>query len=576
VRWWQRWRGGGQPPKPSTSVDVGATAPGVLGPPIATLTSPSLDSEVLQRSQELLSQGDCRAAIAHLEAGLADAQQPARLHLAIGNAHRKIPDLPAAEDSFSVAVELDPCLGEAWLRLGEIHARLERYGSAMSALETALRTADDGNRFEVLQLQSLLLVQSGKHLEAFETCQQALAIQPDSPEVLAIAAEAAFWMGEDEEAIALLDRTTKKCGVVEGRPRLIMALAHRNCGSWAEARDLLLKESARQPGSAVIRLPLAHVQLGCCDWKDGWDGYGYRFAAGSTPYRPLPYKTWNGEHAPESTVVVLAEQGLGDEIMFASCLPDVISRVGHCIVECEPRLAKLFSRSFPSATVLPTRREVDGSWLDRAPEPDWQIFSGDLPALFRRRDEDFPQHQGYLVADLARVGYWRDRLQQDLAHGLRVGLSWRGGTAKTRMRARSLDCADLAPLFKVPGCQFVNLQYGDCTQTLQRFQSEHGVRVIDYPDALADYDETAALVCGLDLVVSVCTSVVHLAGALGRPAWVIAPLAPEWRYTASRTVMPWYPSVTIWRQRVLGDWTDVCRQVSTELGNLTISAERSQ
>ena len=165
--------------------------------------------------------------------------------------------------------------------------------------------------------------------------------------------------------------------------------------------------------------------------------------------------------------------------------------------------------------------------------------------------------------------HWRERLQRDLGAGLKVGISWRGGTPKTRARARTLSCADWAPILSVPGCQFVNLQYGECEAMLQQFQSEHGILPMHYPEALADYDETAALVCALDLVVSVCTAVIHLTGALGRPVWILAPLAPEWRYTAHRPVMPWYPSTRVFRQATMEDWSAPCQGVSAGLHQLT-------
>ena len=568
MSWWRRWNGGdktaeqkpiGAPSRPSAQ----QTLPGDMVPDMAD------DRHIMEQAQALLTQGDALGAVAHLEAALADALDPARMQLAIGNARLKVPDLPGAEDAFAVAVALDAQLGEAWLRLGEIQARMEHLDAAVESLERARATVTQELLFDVLYLKGRVLSRHERLKEAQEHFQRALDIQPGSAKVLLEGAALALRLEEDTQALDLYERAIQTNADLKHRAGIGLAVAYRQAGRWREARTILEEAAARQPASPELRWVLAQVRLACGEWRQGWADYTHRFAADAVPYRPLPYRTWNGQPAPAQTVVVLAEQGLGDEIMFASCLPDVIARVGHCIVECEPRLTKLFSRSFSAATILPTRRERDASWLNRVAEPQWQIFSGDLPALFRQRDEDFPPHLGYLQADPTRVRYWRERLQRDLGAGLKVGISWRGGTPKTRARARTLSCADWAPILGVPGCQFVNLQYGECESMLQQFQSEHGILPMHYPEALADYDETAALVCGLDLVVSVCTAVIHLTGALGRPVWILAPLAPEWRYTAHRPVMPWYPSTRVFRQSTMEDWSAPCREVSAGLHQLT-------
>ncbi|MEY4268549.1 MAG: hypothetical protein RIS90_3084 [Pseudomonadota bacterium] len=568
MSWWQRWKGGAKAAEPQpvgapSSPSAQQALPGAVAPEVAD------DQHIMEQAQALLAQGDVLGAVTRLEAALADAIEPSRLQLAIGKARLKLPDLPGAEDAFAVAVALDAQLGEAWLRLGEIQARLEQLDAALESLVQARATVTEEMLFDVLYLQGRVLSRRERFKEAQEAFQQALGIQPSHAAVLLEAAALALRLEEDTKALNLYERSFQADPDLKHRAGVGLAVAYRQAGRWHDARAILEEATARQPNSPELRWTLAQVRLACGEWRQGWADYGHRFAAGAVPYRPLPYRTWSGQPAPAQTVVVLAEQGLGDEIMFASCLPDVIARVGHCIVECEPRLTTLFSRSFPAATVLPTRRERDASWLNRAAEPQWQIFSGDLPALFRQGDEEFPRHQGYLQADPTRVHYWRERLQHDLGAGLKVGISWRGGTPNTRARARTLACADWAPILGVPGCRFVNLQYGDSDAMLGQFQSEHGIRPAHYPEALADYDETAALVCALDLVVSVCTAVIHLAGALGRPVWILAPLAPEWRYTAHRPVMPWYPSTRVVRQASAEDWSSPCQEVSARLRQLT-------
>jgi hypothetical protein len=219
--------------------------------------------------------------------------------------------------------------------------------------------------------------------------------------------------------------------------------------------------------------------------------------------------------------------------------------------------------------VLPTRREQDGSWLEGIREPDWQVFSGDLPRLFRRRDEDFPPHLGYLKAEPTRVDFWRERLKRELGEGPKVGISWRGGTPRTRTQIRSIPGDHWRPILQVDGCHFIDLQYGDSGMERQELETHSGVPIAHYPEALADYDETAALICALDLVVSVCTAVIHLSGALGRPVWILTPKVPEWRYTADRSTLVWYPAARLFRQPAAGDWTPACQELAVELKKMT-------
>jgi ADP-heptose:LPS heptosyltransferase len=250
--------------------------------------------------------------------------------------------------------------------------------------------------------------------------------------------------------------------------------------------------------------------------------------------------------------------------MFASCLPDVLKRVSHCIIESDPRVFKLFKRSFPQATVHANVDPNDLSWLQEMPAIDLQCPLGSLPALFRHHWQDFPRHQGYLKADPERVEYWRQRLE-GLGTGLKVGISWQGGVAKTGKYQRSLSLSQFLPVLSRQETHFISLQYTDCYEEIEALYKEHGIRVHHWQEAIDDYDETAALVSALDQVISVCTAVIHLGGALGKPVWILAPRNPAWRYMAEGEQMPWYPSARILRQTVQGQWDDVIARVNTLL-----------
>ena len=282
------------------------------------------------------------------------------------------------------------------------------------------------------------------------------------------------------------------------------------------------------------------------------------------PPRLLPFPPWRGGSLHGHTILVYAEQGVGDEIMFASCLPDLIKMGGRCIVECDPRLVRLFSRSFPDAHFVAASDMNDGEWLPKPSPIDLQVAAGDLPSHFRRQLGDFPHHVGYLQADPSRVEYWRAKLSA-LGPGLKIGISWRGGLKLSRAHLRSIPLDQLLPVLHQEGVHFINLQYGPCSEEMNSIQRQAGISIHHWAEAHTDFDEMAALIVALDIVVSVCTTVIHLAGALGRPTWILVPAVPEWRYLNSGNHLPWYPSVKLFRQENLRKLNDVIQEIADNL-----------
>jgi hypothetical protein len=288
--------------------------------------------------------------------------------------------------------------------------------------------------------------------------------------------------------------------------------------------------------------------------------------------RQMPYPEWDGSSLEGRRILVYHEQGLGDQIMFASCLYDLLARKCDCVFECSAKLERLFRRSFPKATVVvASQKSSDISYLKDLPACDYQVAAGSLPMFLRRRSEDFPRHQGYLTADNQRIDYWRQRLSA-LGRGRTIGLAWTGGAHHTNRARRSLQLEQLLPLMRTTGFEFVSPQYMDPTDEIRLLRERHGITVHHWREAIDDYDETAALVCALDLVVSVQTAIVHLAGSLGRPVWVLVPSTPEWRYLAEGDRMPWYPSVRLFRQLRGEGWAPVVDHIAHQL-MATIAAD---
>ena len=257
-------------------------------------------------------------------------------------------------------------------------------------------------------------------------------------------------------------------------------------------------------------------------------------------------------------VLLVGEQGVGDVIMFASAIPDLLAVAGRVALNCDPRLRRLFGNAFPGLELLDVRATER-----RAPEFPVVMGVGSLGRHFRNRLEDFPG-SAYLSPRADTVAQWAQRLGP--AEGRRrIGISWRGGLAHTGRTARSMELAALRPVLELPGCEFVSLQYGDVADEVAAAGVDSPSPIRCFPKAdIDDFDDLAGLVKNLDLVVSVQTSLVHLTGALGAPGLVMVPATPEWRYGASGSSMPWYGSIRLFRQDEGGEWAPVVQQVAAE------------
>jgi len=244
--------------------------------------------------------------------------------------------------------------------------------------------------------------------------------------------------------------------------------------------------------------------------------------------------------------------------------PELVAEARHVVVECDPRLAGLFARSFPAATVFGARRNEPGSWLDRAGPIDVQVATGSLPRRYRRTAQDFPAHPGYLRADPERVQGYRARLAA-LGPGRKIGLAWRGGLMRTRRAVRSIEPERLGPLLARADVQFVSLQHGDVAADLARMRAASGRSPVHWPGVPEDPEEAGALMAALDANVAVCSAAVHLGGALGTRVIALVPAHPEWRYLEAGDRLPWYPSVELVRQAQPGDWDPVVERVAAQL-----------
>jgi hypothetical protein len=299
-------------------------------------------------------------------------------------------------------------------------------------------------------------------------------------------------------------------------------------------------------------LGLAEILLARGEFGPGWIAYldyqaglaGVAGRNGRENWPRMPAPMWNGMRLPGKRILLLGDQGYGDMLQFVRYVPMVAARCGEVVLICDPTLA-------PLVAAVPGLASCVHRWEDVPPHTVHCRLSS-LPGVFGTDLANMPAGVPYLHADPVRQGWWRARLDDLLGPtALRVGLVWAGRPSHANDRRRSLRLEQLAPLTAVPGARFVSLQ--PKPGALDAI-TPAAAGLVDLAPELTDFGETAAAVAALDLVVMVDSSVAHLAGALGRPVWVLLPKPADWRWLRDRTDSPWYPTMRLFRQPEPGAW----------------------
>jgi len=352
------------------------------------------------------------------------------------------------------------------------------------------------------------------------------------------------------------------------------AEAHTNLGTAQSALGLFADAEASHRKAIEIKADMAeaHYNLGLVlllmgNMKEGWTEFEWRWRVKSgEQMRAFPQAPWQGEDVQGKKILVLAEQGVGDEIMFAGQVPDLLERGANVILESEPRLVPLFGRSFPAVQCIPKSDPPNEQAM--SPGIDFQIAGGSLGFHLRPDVGSYPGRPSYLLADAE----WRDALRQRYLNGgddLLVGISWVSRNLEIG-EAKSMLLGDWRPVVDIPGVTFVDLQYGDTAKERAAFENDTNMHIIhdDAIDQMADLDAFAAQVAAMDLVISVSNTSVHFAGALGVPAWVLLNTSPLSTWLAEGSTSHLYPGHTLLRQKSRGNWADVIAGVGLKLRHL--------
>ena len=462
-------------------------------------------------------------------------------HMNLGAALRKASDPSRAVFAFRNALALLPSLAAAQLNIAHVLREALQYDAAIKAYESYLEDAPN----DIAALLGLAAAHLGA--DRFDTAMSLLDV--------IIATDPTFAEGYQTIACALRDR---------GYFNASIPFFQRAAELAADVADWVFE--------------YGHEKLRLEQWREGWPLYENRFEREikRVVRRPAPPPYWQGEALHDKALLVWMEQGLGEEILFASMLSEIMAQAGRCVIECSPRMVPVFSRSFRNANV------IGNADLGRAAvasaDVDFQIAAGSLCRYLRPDNASFPTAVGYLINDPERTAALRTKYNERANAKFIVGISWR--SQADAGEAKSIPLAQFGPLLSFPNIQFVSLQYGASRKELEKAGKEFGVDIFHDTsvDPLTDMEAHVAQIAAMDLVITTSNTAAHVAGALGKETWVLLPNGHglHWYWLCERANSLWYPSVRLFRPNVenrVQSWRDdVVASAAAALDDLVSSA----
>ncbi len=534
-----------------------------------------------------LRAGEHARLIELLQRVTAAAPANAAAHHLLGRAYRAAGRAPEALGCFQEAARLAPDHVEARFDSAVLHCERGAWRDAIPLLREVLRLRPDYP--EACSNLGTALQETGAFDEAVRCFRAAIRLKPDYHEAYFNLGNAWKEKGDLGQAA---DAYRAAIRLAPGFPA-----AHSNLGGVLQSRgDLDAAEAAYASalradpryekalnGLGLVRCERGHVDDAIAHYhralalnpdfaeahlnlglalllsgrlREGWPEYEWRWRVPSLRHarRHADRPRWQGEPLAGRTILLHAEQGLGDTIQFARFAPVVAAAGARVLLEVDEPLVELLRGSFAGIEVY--RRG------ERLPACDGQCPLLSLPGALGIDLGNVPAAVPYLAADPARRAGWQARIRDPLAR--RIGLAWAGSPTHPYDRTRTIPADALRPLVEVAGARCYSLQKGPAAAGVQAL----GPAVVDWTGELASFADTAALVACLDLVVTADTAVAHLAGALGKPVWLLTPFAPDWRWLLARTDSPWYPTMRLFRQRRPGDWSEVVAAVHGALAAL--------
>ena len=535
-------------------------------------------------------------AVGYLEKAVRLASNSADLHGLLGSALKKAGRPIDALSAFESAIKIDPGPAETHFNKGNTLRDLDRLEEAIACYRRAVEK--NPNFTDAFVNLGQALKNTGNHEDAVQSYRAAIALNPGDAWAHTNLGNALQEQGKMDEAVTAHARALELDPLpLEFHNNLGAALVQ--AGSMDEAVDVYRGALEAYPdsldlhcglGTALVALsrlqeaktaygnaleispddPMAQYLLGRAHLLGGnlaeaWKGLEARWQAPALTTRKLELTQplWRGSNIEGKTILVWGEQGVGDEVLYAGMIPDLINQGAKVILECDRRLIPLYQRSFDGIECI-ARNDLILPDTTRL-EIDFQIPSGSLALWLRPDFNAFPDRLHYLLADTGLRETLLNRYGSSDGN-LLVGITWDSKNVKFGWQ-KSISLETLAPLAEIPGVTLIDLQYGETQADREAFASRTGTEILhdDAIDQMENLDAFAAQIGAMDLVISISNTTVHIAGALGVPCWLLLNKVPLNCWMLDREDSPWYPSLQLFRQSRAGDWTEVVDRVTNEL-----------
>lgn len=508
----------------------------------------------------LLARRDYNQALELFRAAAANRPGDAHIRNSIGAALLNLGDLDAATSEILEALRIDPTYADAHAKLGSVLHKSNRINEAIYCFNKAIELDPTNARAYNNLGNALRAIED--YRGALECYKKVLDLTPTEYSIYNNMAIALQHLRKYEDAArALVESLKYNPNSFEAYANLSDVLKYQ--GKFGAAREAIQVALTLSPDNPKLLWNISLIELAQGALSKGWEHYKSGVDAGTRVPTDFGVQHWDGSSLEGNTIVVCAEQGIGDEIFFASCIPDLLPITGRLVINCDARLAPLYRRSFPSAEIYPGRNKTGFQYNGSLPHLDYQVPLGELPLHFRKELNDFPTKPGYLQADPDAISAWRQSLAA-LGPELKIGINWRTGLRKV---SRHSDCTleDFLPILQTPGFQFINLQYDNCDDELEELYNNHGITIhnFDNIDQFNDIDGVAALISALDLVICPGTAVSRIAGAVGTPTYCLLH-NDTWTLLGTGSE-PWFPNTQIFMSEVHGVWEKAIRDLANRL-----------
>jgi tetratricopeptide (TPR) repeat protein len=474
----------------------------------------------------------------------------AEAHCNLGYALQEKGQPDEAAAYFLKAIEMNPYLTKAYYNLGITLQKKGRMDEAIAYYQKAIEF--DPFSAEAYCNLGAAVLEKGQFDRVITYCRKAIELDPCSAQAYCNLGAAVLEKGRTDEAIASYQKA------IEFDPFFAQAYCNlgyalKEKGQFAEAATHYQKALELNPGSETANYNMSLILLLTGNFEQGWEKYEWRWKAKdfikmNCFHQPVDFSQpmLYGIDVEGLTILIYAEQGFGDAIQFIRYVPELAQRGANVIIECQRELVSLL-------------KNIDGvkhvvAQGDSLPHFDMHCPLLSLPFIFRTTLGSIPAKVPYVQANASLVQKWRDKLGNDHAQ-LKIGLSWAGKPTHKNDRNRSCSLEVFSPLAELGDISFYSLQKGGAAE--QAKNPPPGMKLVDYTEEISDFSDTAALMENLDLIISVDTSIVHLAGALGKRVWTMVPFVPDWRWMLDREDSPWYPTMRLFRQPLPGDWKSV-------------------